>query len=187
MANLRTAEWVNLLFFALFTALACLRPLPLQRRTAAVLLGMAGLILTIGPQVLERHCPFPALSIVRDWMPAALIPVAYWQTGTFVAERRSGLEQRLQRFDLMLLSKWKGKWQGAAQSFLELAYLLCYPLIPAGLAVLYLSGHRAQSDWYWTQVLPPTYLCYVVVPFLHVLPPRLLETEASIAAGGVRN
>jgi hypothetical protein len=186
-----TAAWLNLFFFTLFTVLAWLRPLPPQHRTIATDLGFVGIALTVVPQMLDSSCPSLAIAIARDWLPVALMPIAYSQTGTFVGERNRGLEQTLQRFDRKLLERWKKSsadrrgWR-LCKNFLELAYLLCYPLIPGGLALLYLMGHRAQSDWYWMQVLPPTYLSYAVVPFLHVLPPRLLETEPNIAAGGVR-
>jgi membrane-associated phospholipid phosphatase len=76
---------------------------------------------------------------------------------------------------------------------LELSYLLCYPLVPQGLGVLYLarplvatpSAHRglaavrvngfgAVVDQFWTTVLLAALSCYVIYPFFPLTPPRVL-------------
>jgi membrane-associated phospholipid phosphatase len=62
---------------------------------------------------------------------------------------------------------------------LELAYLLCYPLIPAGWIYLrYLSGPR-QQEQYWTAVMLAAACCYGLLPWLPTQPPRVTETAAS--------
>ena len=57
---------------------------------------------------------------------------------------------------------------------LELAYLLCYPMIPIGLGTLYVLRLRQYADHYWTVVLVSTYISYGVLPFLQTMPPRNL-------------
>jgi membrane-associated phospholipid phosphatase len=188
---MRRAELLNVFFFTVFTALAWLRRLPLRRRITATRLGLAGVALSILPQFADTsHGMIPML---RDWLPAVQILLAYWQTGTFTVERKKGLEQKLEEIDRKLFHLLPGSRADRTRhkifnTYLELSYLLCYPLIPAGLALVYLSGNRTQADWYWAIVLPSTYLCYVAVPFIQVLPPRLLNRDTGIRerTGAVR-
>jgi membrane-associated phospholipid phosphatase len=58
--------------------------------------------------------------------------------------------------------------------YLALAYLMVYPLIPLGIATLYIAGMRHHSDYYWVVVLLATYTCFAVTPFVPALPPRVL-------------
>jgi membrane-associated phospholipid phosphatase len=37
---------------------------------------------------------------------------------------------------------------------LEIAYLCCYPMVPAGIACLYFAGLGEESDRFWTAVRP---------------------------------
>jgi membrane-associated phospholipid phosphatase len=57
----------------------------------------------------------------------------------------------------------------------EVAYLFCYPLVPAGLVALYLTGMGRFATEFWNVVLPPAYLCYATFPFVQTLPPRAIE------------
>src|SRR5947209_17674065 len=58
--------------------------------------------------------------------------------------------------------------------YLELAYLIVYPLVPLGVAALYIAYKRHHADYYWVVVLLATYTCFAVTPFVPALPPRLL-------------
>jgi hypothetical protein len=182
---MRISELLNVFFFAVFTALAWLRRLPLRRRITATRLGLAGIVLSVLPQLADTS---RVISVLRDWLPAVQILLAYWQTGAFTDERKKGLEKRLQDLDRKVLHLLTGTRADRLRhrifdTYLELSYLLCYPLIPAGLGLLYLTGNRAQADWYWAVVLPSTYLCYVVFPFIQVLPPRLLNLDPESREG----
>ena len=175
---MRTAEWTNLVFFSLLTVLAWLQHVPQHHRVMATGFGLIGIALSVLPQLTD-HSSW-AIPTLRDWLPAGLIPLAYWQTGAFFPKRKRELEHRLQDFDRKLFSLWSRsrvdlKGHQLLNTYLELAYSLCYALIPGGLAVLYLSGQKSQTNWYWAVILPPTYLCYLATVFVHVLPPRLLE------------
>ena len=57
----------------------------------------------------------------------------------------------------------------------ELAYVLCYPVVPLGVAALYLAGFNDRADEYWMGVLLSAYPSYVLLPFIQLLPPRLVE------------
>jgi hypothetical protein len=57
-------------------------------------------------------------------------------------------------------------------------------MAPGGLLALYLMGVPASVDVFWTIVLPSAYLCYVVVPFMPTLPPRVIEQEGTLQLHG---
>jgi membrane-associated phospholipid phosphatase len=63
------------------------------------------------------------------------------------------------------------------RGYFEIAYLFCYPLVPMGVGTLYLAHMRNWSDEFWAIVLPPTYLCYAMIPLFPTLPPRLLAAR----------
>ena len=65
-----------------------------------------------------------------------------------------------------------GRWIAA---YLELAYLLCYPMIPMSIGALYVLRLARHADSFWVVVLVSTYLSYGALPFLQTLPPRMLE------------
>src|SRR5438046_10229183 len=73
---MRSYEWITLGYYLVFAGLGWRRTLPWRRRAAVTgiaIVGWAGIGITV---VLE--------SIVRDWLPVLLIPLAYWQAGQFV-------------------------------------------------------------------------------------------------------
>ncbi len=153
LMSMRPAEWINIVFFSLFVALAWIRKLPSQQRTKAARIGGAGAGLTLAALYLRRILPALTVSVIRDWLPAPLLLLAYWQDhGGSIA----------------------------VQNYFEFSYLLCYPLVPLGLGVLYLWHLRQNADQYWAAILPATYLCYVVLPFVQALPPRLLQAEEEV-------
>ncbi|HSE40171.1 MAG TPA: hypothetical protein VLH08_05350, partial [Acidobacteriota bacterium] len=45
-------------------------------------------------------------------------------------------------------------------------------------AVLYFAKLHDKSDFYWTNVLLPTYFCHAMVPFTQTLPPWMVEPDA---------
>jgi membrane-associated phospholipid phosphatase len=53
----------------------------------------------------------------------------------------------------------------------EIAYFFCYPLVPGAIAVLYALNLRSSVDFFWTVVLPPTFLCHLIVSFYQTHPP----------------
>jgi membrane-associated phospholipid phosphatase len=94
----------------------------------------------------------PRLSMARDWFPAVLVLLAYRESGLFlrpdpshrldyffVSWDRYLLQNRLADGLLSLGSPW-------LQYYFELSYLLCYPLVPLGLGVLYLAGQSATGE-----------------------------------------
>jgi mono/diheme cytochrome c family protein len=71
------------------------------------------------------------------------------------------------------------------QPLAELAYLGCYPIVPAAFLTVYLNGSIGDVDRFWTSALAAGYVCYISLPWLVSRPPRALE-GAAINASGVR-
>ncbi|HVN78274.1 MAG TPA: phosphatase PAP2 family protein [Terriglobia bacterium] len=172
--SLRPHEWINVAFFLLLSVLAWVRPSARRRWRRATLIGSAGIGLTLAAAYFQQAFP----SVLRDWLPAPLMLFVYWQAGGFVDRPNEALQARLEEFDSRVMRVWR-HFRGISllETYLEFAYLLCYPLIPLSLGALYLKHLANYTDRYWLIVLPATYLCYILVPFIQVLPPRLLGRE----------
>ena len=143
-------------------------------------IGVAGLGATIiAACLLPRLLPALAVSVVRDWLPAALVLLVYWQAGEFFMKVDQRFQDQLEGIDARMVApllNWLsrhrvGIWIAA---YLEMAYLLCYPMIPMSIGALYMLRLARYADSFWTVVLVSTYLSYGALPFLQTLPPRML-------------
>jgi membrane-associated phospholipid phosphatase len=205
--RLRVAEKTILAFFA--ALLIASLTLSLPGTTLGVLAGlnvMVGwLVLALSKDDLVERSRM-ALPI-RDWLPALLMLLAYRESGLFIkadpAHRLDRLFTLLDR--TMLHSRWvEGLLYSCApwpQHYLEMCYLLCYPLVPLGFAALYLArpsvaaqreprGRGLEADLYheplhitvmfdkfWTAVLLAALFCYAIYPFFPLTPPRVLFND----------
>jgi membrane-associated phospholipid phosphatase len=68
----------------------------------------------------------------------------------------------------------------AAHAF-ELAYLLCYPLVPIAFLTVRNGGNTANLERFWISVLGAGYVCYATLPWLVSRPPRLLAGDIAPA------
>lgn len=177
---MRNAEIINCLFFAFFIIVAWLRRLRWQKCFLVTLVGIAGILISLGAGFSGHFLSLRASSILRDWLPAPLLMIVYWQAGLFIGRPNEKFQRKLNRYDQKIFASllrpralhWKHRW---IANYFEFAYLFCYPLVPSGMGVLYLSHLRTQADQYWTILLPSTYSCYVLIPFVQTLPPRILD------------
>jgi membrane-associated phospholipid phosphatase len=194
--GLRPAERIVLAFLA-YAVLAAI-VFHLSLRDSALIAGLNLTAATVVVVLNKFHKTDSRLSMARDWFPAALILLAYRESGLFVRPDPSHhldyvlilwdrhlLQNRLVHGLLSLGSPW-------LQHYLELSYLLCYPLLPLGLLVIYLANHSKTSpdhlqdqpagarrqrlaiDQFWTAVLLATLTCYALYPFFPLTPPRVL-------------
>jgi hypothetical protein len=180
---MRFAEIWNILFFFCMIVLAWLFPLPLRKRAAVCVIGVAGIVVCVLVSLSANLFPDPVSSVLRDWLPLALILVAYHQAGQFFTKPWDKFQTFLTELDHKLLGRFadpsgQTRLHPILSAYLEMTYSVCYPLIPAALGALYLLDlpHRVES--FWMVVLIPTYLCYALVPFLPAYPPRLLPTKS---------
>jgi membrane-associated phospholipid phosphatase len=175
---MRGAESIQIVFASVLGVAAWIWPLPLTRRMKASLLALLVLLANLVARLIVRSVPPLYGSVFRDWLPAALFLIPYWQSGQFFTAPNTALEQKLARFDRQLSHVFLGplgsSCSGRCAALVEIVYLTVYPLIPVGLAILYLKGMRGYADYYWTFVLLATYPCYAITPFFPALPPRLL-------------
>jgi hypothetical protein len=181
---MRRAEWLSLVAFSFFIIASWFRALSRQRRIAIAAVGAIG-ILIIGA---AQYLPLYSGSVVRDWLPALLMPMVYWQTGWFTGRLNKEFQSKLQALDRKLLSSWISilrrpgyRWIVAS---LELAYLSCYVLVPLGLGFLYLAGLKRHATDYWSVVLFATYPCYAFTAFVPTEPPRSLEIRPATTSSG---
>jgi membrane-associated phospholipid phosphatase len=143
------------------------------------------------------------LAAAADLFPALLILVAYRESGLLLTpDPTHHLDFMFIQCDRVLLQNHfiQAVLQAGTpglQHYLELAYLLCYPLVPLGVAAVYYASRHdaAQSnvappswrhlpagrqrcsrsmDDFWTTVLLATLFCYAVYPFFPLTPPRVL-------------
>ena len=154
-------------------------PLPPGRRHGVLAFGAAGVLATLAGAVSSVLMPSDWSGVLRDWLPAPILPCAYWQAGRFYSAPNQRLQDRLERIDAYF-AVWLSRLDRAAEAplavrYLEATYLLAYPLVPLGLGALYLAGLGALADTFWTVVLPAAYVCYGMVPLAPLLPPRLSD------------
>lgn len=176
---MRAAEWIQLAFVSILALAAWLRPLERVRHLRVSLLALTA-IAVITAARLSAHWVSPlASSVIRDWLPAALLLVPYWQIGQFFTGPDPATQESLANFDRAFF-RWLGvhppqaRISAVVAAYFQLAYLMVYPLIPLSLVALYKIGMRGRVDFYWLVVLLSTYLCYALTPFIRALPPRVL-------------
>ena len=106
--------------------------------------------------------------------------VPYWQVGQFFSTPDPQMQTRLAKFDRTFYRRLgiepaQTRISVSFAIFLEVGYLMVYPLVPLGIVVLYVSGMRSMVDLYWLVVLCATYACFVTTLFVRALPPRNLS------------
>ena len=131
------------------------------------------------------------LAPAANLFPALLLLVTYRESGllitpggahhldyVFIQWDRLLLYNRLIAAVLQAGTPW-------LQHYLELAYLLCYPLVPLGALAIHFATRAEQTgddaarsvkamDAFWATVLPATLFCYAAYPFFPLTPPRVL-------------
>lgn len=184
---LRTSEWINLFCLTFLIIVAWFRTLKLRSRLVITALGAAGIGLTLAGVYCSRWWPSSATALFRDLLPSLLMLFVYWQSGSFFVEPNESLQNFLMKLDERLIgSLYRRSGTGEGRywlaNFLEFCYLLCYPLVPLGVIILHLARLESYVDGYWTIVLISTYVCYCLLPFVQMLPPRALarSTEGGL-------
>jgi membrane-associated phospholipid phosphatase len=172
---MRPAELINMIYFSYLVVMAWVRPLSAGKRLKATIIGLAAISLFWSIRFIGQSLASLPSSIIRDWIPAPLFLVAYWTAGLYFTAPSEKLQSRLMRFDRRVLGRiHPAGIPRIAAACLELAYLLCYPLLPLGLGALYIARMGRCADAFWTVVLPAVYLCFAALPFARTLPPRIL-------------
>jgi hypothetical protein len=153
---------------AYFAALLLAAPWA-PRRGRGALYAAASLALVI---VAAIALPVPA----RAWMAHTYLVLGYWVPAAFVVTTHPRFERWLAAADVRLLGTRRISGE-IGRGVLELAYLLCYPLVPAGLVVVLANGTHDDVSRFWTAVLAAGFACYVSLPWAAARPPRLVGEE----------
>lgn len=189
LGGLRVAERIMLGFFFLAALASLLHPLSLRDRLLvwALNLAIAGVLLLLGRFGQPGRSEF--LATLRGWLPCVLIVAAYRESGLFLSPDPTHhldyffigwdhvvLESHAFRSLVAFCSPW-------LERYMELAYLLTYPFIPAGFGAVYWAGRKSEprpcdagerADRFWTAVLLAVLTSYALYPFFPLTPPRVL-------------
>lgn len=169
---MRVAETLALIYFVLVagSALALCRRRPRWGVSAGWALAGALVAATAGllPAIAWSGHRSPV--DLRDWWLLLALPLAYWAPAGLTVRANERLEHWLQAVDDRL---GLGGLDPSKHSLLELAYLMVYPMVPAGL--LAVMGHDpALAPAFWTALLAAVLPCYGLLPLLSTRPPRAL-------------
>ena len=141
-------------------------------RVAAVMVTSIGLAAAI-VGVMAAAPPY-----VRAWLGHVYLAAGYCLPALLVSRPPGAFEAWLRRADLPVARTLKVR----ATGFLaELAYLACYPLVPATFVTVVMRGSIADVDRYWTAVLAAGFICYISLPWLVSRPPRIVESGADLS------
>lgn len=170
---MRSSESLPLAYFAACAVLSWLRPLPLSRRlqVTALSVGTAASILAVAHN---------AASVVRDWAPGVSTLVGYYVSGRFFVAPSRRVEQWLLSWDRRLLGDPSirfAAWPRPLLACLEIVYIGCFLVMPAGFAVLAARGRSDLADHYWTIVMAAELGAFAPLIFIQTRPPWLVERK----------
>jgi membrane-associated phospholipid phosphatase len=175
--HLRPSGIILLIYFIYTATIAQL--LPVRRSVANVILAVNILVLAgyIALARAESNLD-PVVAVLLDWVPLALIILAYKEMGCFVPNRITyRLEERWIVWDRMFLNKCGVK--AAIErlgplfpSILEFSYSLVYVMPVLGLSALYVNHRSNESDRFLVQFVLSTLLAYALFPYFPSEPPR---------------
>jgi membrane-associated phospholipid phosphatase len=178
----RSSEWVAFLYFVYLAGVCWLRPLSFSRRllVSCVSIALAAAIYSVAAT---------APPVVRDWAPLLYVSVGYYATGWLFVAPSAALEGWLLAWD----RKWLGDpttrfaaWPVWVVTYLDLAYMLCFLLLPGGFLALVLAGHSTLANRYWTMVLAADLGAFAPLSVFQTRPPWMIENAAALPNTSVR-
>ncbi|MGA7235583.1 MAG: phosphatase PAP2 family protein [Bryobacteraceae bacterium] len=179
LAAVHGTEWLLVIFLIYAAAAAFLLP-AVPNVGERVTLWNLGTILICGLLIhFDRGKRFLAIGVIRDWLPLAVLLLAYQEMGWFATPQHSHtLETNWVAWDRLFL---RGGLKAAIEAFgpllpsvLEIAYSLVYTLGPFCLAVLYIYRRRDRVDRVLFLLTIGVLLCYAQFPFWPSEPPRVV-------------
>ncbi|MCU1382958.1 MAG: superfamily protein [Acidobacteria bacterium] len=173
----RSFEWIAVAYFVYLVAACWLPPLAASRRA---LVTAASAACAAGVWAIAHAAP----ALVRDWSPLAYILAGYFLSGYLFAVPSLPTEQWLMAWDHRLLGdparRFVG-WPRVLVAGLEVIYMGCFLLIPAGLVALVLTDHAALTDRYWTMVMGAEFAAFAPLALIQTRPPWALERKPELA------
>lgn len=182
LCDVRSSEWIALVYFAVLTGVAWVRPLPFRRRTS---ISVVGATICLALVWLARH----GTPVERDWAPAAVILIGYYLSGQFFVRASVRFEGWLASWDRRLLGDVSARvasWPPVVVGALDLVYMGTFLLMPLGCALLVIGGHTAQVNRYWTMVAAAEFAAFAPIAFVQTRPPWALESAHATDRGSLR-
>lgn len=173
----RSFEWIALGYFSYLAAASWLPPLAAARRAFVI---AAAALAAAAVWLLAHRAP----PLLRDWAPLAYILAGYFLSGYLFASPSAAIEAWLTGWDRRLLGEPSTRfalWPRALVAGLELIYMGCFLLIPAGLAILVAAGHAALVDRYWIMVMGAEFAAFAPLAVIQTRPPWALERKPELA------
>ena len=165
-------------YFTYLAALACFASVPPGRKAKALVvsLGVVALIAVFG---------MPGI------MPLVYLLLGYWLPALLVSAPNPAVERWLLDVDRRLfgrdgLSTFNERAPRWLVEYLELAYLLCYAVVPAGYVWLLVAGYQREADRFWSTVLLASFLCYGLLPWIPTRAPRAVEGDRPLRGSTLR-
>lgn len=177
---MRSAEDVAFFYFLYLAAICWLRPLPASRRffvTTVSLLTAAGVFAASRAPV-----------VVREWAPLGYIGVGYYLTGRLFVRPSEPLEAWLLGWDHRLFGDPTtrfARWPAWLIGYLDIVYMCCFLLLPAGMLALIFSGRSDLANHYWTLVLAADLGAFAPLSVFQTRPPWMIEARPALAAPSV--
>ena len=172
-----TAYWIAYWYFSALTVLPWTRPLTLRRRLQITTIG-----LTVCAAILWTA--WNVRTEIRYSAPLALILIGYYLSGLFFTRPTERFESWLLAWDRRLLgdpttrfAHWPRPWL----AFLDIIYMGCFLLVPAGVVALVVSGHETLIDRYWTMVTGAELGAFLPLTIVQARPPWAIEREPALA------
>jgi membrane-associated phospholipid phosphatase len=172
---LLSSEWIAYGYFGALTVLPWTRPLPTRRRVQITTIGLAmsGTALS-----LRRH-------IGDVWVvtPLAWILIGYYLSGLFFIRPMERFEAWLVSWDRRLLGDpitRFARWPRAWLAFLDIIYMGCFLLVPAGAVAFWVGGNDPFLDRYWTMVMGAEFGAFLPLTIVQARPPWAIEREPAL-------
>jgi membrane-associated phospholipid phosphatase len=177
MPAFRTSERICIAYFAYTAIVAAARPVASAVRWE-VWAADAAVLAALWLLASSRAARHAGLAVARDWLPLALILLAYRQMGWMALPHENrDFENFWIGLDRLLLHTLGMK--RAIESLgpllpnlLEMSYLLVYVMPVAATAVFYAARAQDRLDRAYTIVLSATLATYALYPFFPSEPPR---------------
>lgn len=173
----RSFEWIAVAYFG-YLIVACWLPrLSVGRR--AFLIAAAATAAGAVAAIARTGSP-----MARECAPLAYILAGYFLSGYLFSAPSVAVESWLMRWDRRLLGDPATRfatWPRAIVAGLELIYMGCFLLIPAGMAFLVFSGHAGLVDRYWVMVMGAEFVAFAPLAFIQTRPPWALERKPELA------
>jgi membrane-associated phospholipid phosphatase len=174
----RASDWLAYGYFSALTVLPWTRRLPTRRRVLISAIGFAICVAVL-------RVPRRALAFLDVW-PLAWILIGYYFSGLFFMRPSGRFESWLVGWDRALLGDPTtrfARWPRAWLAFLDITYMGCFLLVPAGFAALTVSGHEPLVDRYWTMVMGAEFGAFLPPTIIQSRPPWAIEREPALGDG----